>query len=46
MTNMSSEDRRESTGSVVTDCFLTWVELLELKERKGKSGNDETKDRH
>ena len=39
-------NRYKSTGNVVMDCFLTWVELLELKEKKGRAGNDETKDRH
>ena len=43
---MGDENRRESTGSAVTDCFLTWVELLELKEKRGRAGNDETRDRH
>ena len=44
--NMDDENKHESTGSVVTDCFLTWVELLELKEKKGRTENDETKNRH
>ncbi|GAB6944390.1 hypothetical protein JCM14467A_11720 [Vulcanisaeta sp. JCM 14467] len=43
---MGDENKYESTGSVVTDCFLTWVELLELKEKKGRAGNDEVKNRH
>ena len=43
---MSNENKYESTGSVVTDCFLTWVELLELKEKKGRTENDKIKDRH
>ncbi|WP_274379615.1 hypothetical protein [Vulcanisaeta thermophila] len=35
---MGNEDEKKSgrpTGSVVADCFLTWVEILEKMEKKG-----------
>ncbi|ADN51054.1 hypothetical protein Vdis_1678 [Vulcanisaeta distributa DSM 14429] len=34
--NMGGEEKQKWTGSTVTDCFLTWVEILEQAEKKEK----------
>ncbi len=33
---MSHEEGQKWTGNTVTDCFLTWVEILEQREKKDK----------
>ncbi len=41
---MGGEKEQRWTGNTITDCFLTWVEILKQKEGKGqtenKGGND------
>ncbi|WP_446752170.1 hypothetical protein [Vulcanisaeta sp. JCM 16161] len=36
---MGYEKEQRWTGNTITDCFLTWVEILERKERKGRTEN-------
>ncbi len=34
---MDNEGKHKWTGNMVTDCLLTWVEILEQRERRGKN---------
>ncbi|MGC8606809.1 MAG: hypothetical protein ACP5GZ_05225 [Vulcanisaeta sp.] len=38
---MDDEEKQKWTGNTVTDCFLTWVEILEQREKKDKPNTKE-----